>query len=638
VKVLVVGGGAREHALVWKLHLSPRVREVYCIPGNAGIFAMAHPVPVPLNDWDALALWARRTGIDLTVVGPEAPLVDGVVDRFQEVGAPIFGPSGSAAAIEGSKAWAKQFMERHGVPTARAIVAESLAEARHAAAAFGFPVVVKADGLAAGKGVTVAFGEADLQGALEDCFERRVFGEAGARVVVEEFLQGREVSVLAFSDGETVVPMVPASDYKRAFDNDEGPNTGGMGAYAPPRFVTADLMAHVEERILRPTVAGLAWEGRPYRGVLYAGLMITKDGPRVLEFNCRFGDPEAQVVLPLLKSDLVDVLLACVEGRLHEMTVEWLPEATCGVVLASEGYPGRFETGFPIEGLDDLDPGVLAFHAGTRYAGTGDETSSSRLGFFRSSRHGVAPIVTAGGRVLTLVARGPTLREARQRVYANVDRVRFTGRFYRRDIALRELEDAPDAGGPSPSSAADRDRTEQDSWPARSHAISSGEVMSVSETAAPLVAVLMGSESDRELMQGASDALTSLGIPHEVRVLSAHRTPERLRQYVLDAPSRGIRVFIAGAGGAAHLPGVIASWTTLPVIGVPLPTSEMRGVDSLHAIVQMPAGVPVACVAIGKSGAKNAGYLAASMLALADPGIRERYESFRRQQSEGARG
>ncbi|HLH21028.1 MAG TPA: phosphoribosylamine--glycine ligase [Chloroflexota bacterium] len=583
-KILVVGGGAREHALLWKLAQSPTRPTLYCAPGNAGTAALAENVPIGAEDVSALVRWVAEHPVDLTIVGPEAPLVAGLADTLAARGLAVFGPSRAAAEIEASKAWAKDLMQRHGIPTARFVVATDRDAARRALDAFGLPVVVKADGLAAGKGVTVAQTRAAAEAAIDACLVERAFGAAGERVLIEECLEGQELSVLAFADGQTVVPMVPARDYKRVGDDDTGPNTGGMGAYAPPALATPALMARVQREILEPTLAALAAAGRPYRGLLYAGLMLTADGPKVLEFNCRFGDPETQVVLPLLESDLVEVAQAVVQGHLDEIAVRWRDATCCGVVLAAGGYPGNYATGQPIQGLDALPADVLVFHAGTRAA--------------------AGQVVTAGGRVLTVTAVAPTLAAARARAYAGAAAIQFEGAHYRRDVAAREVAMPAMAGG--------------------------------ADDTKPLVGIIMGSESDRQVMQNCADTLAALGVPHEMLVMSAHRTPERVGEYGRGAVERGLRVIIAGAGMAAHLPGVLASWTTLPVIGVPLAAGDLRGLDALYAIVQMPPGVPVATVGIGSAGARNAAYLAAAIIGQGDAGVRERYEAFRRQQSQGA--
>ena len=441
MRVLVVGSGAREHTLVWKLLLSPKVERVYCAPGNAGTGAIAHNVPIPASNVAGLVRWAADNRIDLTVVGPERPLIEGIVDDFRRVGLRIFGPTARAAAIEGSKAWTKQLLLKYGIPTGAAETLEDFSQAEAALDRCSYPVAVKADGDAAGKGVVIARDREEALRAVKSFMVDRSVGAAGDRVLLEQYLEGVELSVLAFTDGRTIVPMVPSCDYKRVADGDVGPNTGGMGAYAPPRFATPELMGTIQRAILEPTIDAMAKEGRPYSGVLYAGLMITAEGPRVLEFNCRFGDPEAQVVLPLLRTDLVDILTAVIEERLDQQAIEWDRGACCGVVLASGGYPDSYQTGFAIEGLDSLDEGVMAFHAGTRMGSDPRrrdpwEMVKKEL-LIGPSQEKV--LLTAGGRVLTIVACAPTVGEARDRAYRNVERIRFDGCHYRKDIALREL-------------------------------------------------------------------------------------------------------------------------------------------------------------------------------------------------------
>lgn len=452
MRVLVVGSGSREHAIVWKLMLSPRVDQVYCAPGNAGTGAMVYNVPIPASNTQGLVEWARDQRIDLVIVGPERPLIDGLVDALHRAGIKVFGPTASAATIEGSKAWTKQLLLKYGIPTARAEIVDDFGRVGEALDRVTFPVAVKADGDAAGKGVVIARDRDEAMKAVHSFMVEHAVGTAGDRVLLEEFLGGVELSVLAFTDGKTIVPMVPACDYKRVGNGDTGPNTGGMGAYAPPAFATPHLMEAVQKTVLEPTIAAMAAEGRPYSGVLYAGLMITADGPKVLEFNCRMGDPETQVVLPLLKSDLVDVALSVVEGRLAQQEIEWSDAACCGVVLASGGYPGEYPTGFPIEGLDSLEDGVLVFHGGTgRGADASKRDTWSRIKqeLMIDSPAGSA-VVTTGGRVLTVAAVAPTMAEARDKVYRNADRIRFRGRQYRGDIALRELSaisDQPSVAG-----------------------------------------------------------------------------------------------------------------------------------------------------------------------------------------------
>jgi phosphoribosylamine--glycine ligase len=426
--ILVLGGGAREHALCWRLARDAGVARVACAPGNAGLARTIDVVPVDLTDPDAALDLAGATGADLTVVGPEAPLAAGVADRFAAAGRPLFGPTRLAARLETSKAFAKAFMTRHGVPTARYRVCGSAAEALDVVSRgeLGDPVVVKADGLAAGKGVIVSPDRATATAAIRAAMVDRAFGDAGAVVVLEECLAGPEVSYFAVVDGERYVPLLSAQDHKRIFDNDRGPNTGGMGACAPSPLVDAALQARIERDIVRPVLTGLASEGTPYRGFLYCGLMLTTDGPKVIEFNVRFGDPEAQVVLPLVDEPLAPMLLAAAEGRLGEgagfSRRGAAPGVAVGVVLAAAGYPGEVRTGDRLEGLGRLShecPDVLAFFAGVRSAGS--------------------DLVTAGGRVMTLVARDDSFERAITRVYDAVARVRFEGMQYRRDIGRKAL-------------------------------------------------------------------------------------------------------------------------------------------------------------------------------------------------------
>lgn len=427
MRVLIVGSGAREHALAWKLRQSPRVTDLFVAPGNGGTAAIAINLPVQAMDFDGIVAVAKARHIDLVVVGPDDPLAGGLVDTLTGQGITTYGPSRAAARLEWSKSFAKEIMARAGIPTAEARVFDD------AEAALRYlddlertgrtPPVVKADGLALGKGVTVASTFDEARAAVQAAMVTGVFGASGRRVLLEERLIGVEVSAHAFCDGRTAVPMAYACDYKRAHDGDAGPNTGGMGAYSPPGFVDAALHAEIARAVLQPLMDTMAAAGAPYRGTLYPGLMLTADGPRVVEFNARFGDPEAQVLLPRLNADLLAIMLACVDGRLEGVDIAWHDQATVGVVLASGGYPGAYETGFPITGLDQLDEEVQVFHAGTRRADDGT-------------------LVTAGGRVLTVVATGVTIAEAHDRAYRNAERVRFQGRHFRRDIASRELTGA----------------------------------------------------------------------------------------------------------------------------------------------------------------------------------------------------
>lgn len=426
--VLVVGSGGREHAIAWALARSSEVGQVFVAPGNAGTDAppRLQNVPIKADDLTALCDFARARGVDLTVVGPEAPLAAGIVDAFQAAGLRCFGPSRATAQVEASKAFAKALMAEAGVPTAQYAAFRDYAEALAYARRYDGRVAVKASGLAAGKGVTVCSAMKEAEGALRAALVERVFGAAGETVVVEERLEGPELSLLAFSDGRTVVPLVPARDHKAAYDGDQGPNTGGMGAFAPvPGVGDVERLADLT---LRPVIAALARRGTPYVGVLYAGLMLTRDGPKVLEYNCRLGDPEAQVLLPLLETDLLALVEACLAGNLEGVPLTWRAGAAATVVLASGGYPGAYRTGLPIRGLEEAArmPDVLVFHAGTKRQD--------------------GEVVTAGGRVLNVTGLGPTLAEALGRAYAAVRCVAFEGMHYRRDIG-RSVVGSPAAGG-----------------------------------------------------------------------------------------------------------------------------------------------------------------------------------------------
>jgi phosphoribosylamine--glycine ligase len=425
MKILVVGGGGREHALCWSLHRSPRVEEIFCAPGNPGIAEVADCLPVSAGDTVEIADLAQKLHVDLTVVGPELPLSLGIVDEFTKRELPIFGPTRLAAQIESSKVFSKEFFRRHNIPTADAVVCQTPEEAKKAIQRFGFPVVLKADGLAGGKGVLIAESDDDAGRALRLFFQERVFGAAGDRIIVEEFLRGQEASFMALFDGEVCVPLPTARDYKKVYEGDRGPNTGGMGAHSPAGVLNSDSASQVLKDILWPTLRGLQAEGRTFRGVLYAGLMVTESGPKVLEYNARFGDPETEVILPRVKSDMAEVLLAAATGGLERfLPLEVKNEACVGVVLCAHGYPSNYEHGKPITGLADAArmPGVELFHAGT--ARDGDR------------------LVTAGGRVLVVTATGASMTEAAARAYEAADRIQFEGKHLRRDIA---------AGGVRPS-------------------------------------------------------------------------------------------------------------------------------------------------------------------------------------------
>jgi phosphoribosylamine--glycine ligase len=420
MKVLVVGGGGREHAMVWRLAHSSRRPDLFCAPGNAGIASLATCVPTKADDIAGLKTFVQREGIALTVVGPEAPLALGIADEFRKAKLKIFGPTKQAARLEASKRFSKDVMTRAGIRTARAKAFDQPAEALAYVAHHQLPVVIKADGLAQGKGVLIATTREEARRAIVDSMERAIFGDAGRRVLIEEFLRGEELTIMAFTDGRTVVPMLPAQDHKRIGDGDTGLNTGGMGAYCPAPLGTPALRTQVSREILQPIVDVMAQLGSPFQGVLYAGLMLVEGVPYVLEFNARMGDPETQVVLPLLKTDFLDVVEAVVEHRLNEVPVEWYHDYAVCVVMTSAGYPGSYEVGEPISGLEGLDPRqTMVFHAGTARQGT--------------------DIVTAGGRVLGITGRGSTLAEAQAAAYRTAKQIAFKGCHYRQDIAYRAL-------------------------------------------------------------------------------------------------------------------------------------------------------------------------------------------------------
>jgi len=420
VNVLLIGSGGREHAIAWKLAQSHRLGRLYTMPGNPGTAGLGENLPGSVNDFDRIINLAREKSIDLVVVGPEDPLAAGLADRLAQAGVPTFGPHQAAARLEGSKAFAKDFMARHAIPTGGYKTFRDFGAAfeyfTHLAPRTSQLPVIKVSGLAAGKGVILPVNLSEAEMALREIMVEGRFGDAGAEVVIEERLMGREVSILAFSDGKTVLPLLPAQDHKRLLDGDQGPNTGGMGVFAPSPYCPSEFVARVTKSVLQPAVDGLAAEGTPFLGVLFAGLMMTETGPKVLEFNCRFGDPETQAVLPLLDGDLLEIMLACVDGRLADAAgeVRWKDAAAVCVVLASGGYPASYPKGLPIRGLDALPVGVLAFHAGT------------------SERNG--QILTNGGRVLGLTALGESFSDARHLAYEAVSRVEFEGMHFRRDI------------------------------------------------------------------------------------------------------------------------------------------------------------------------------------------------------------
>jgi len=576
MKVLVIGSGGREHSLVWKIAQSKKVSKIFCAPGNAGIKKLAECVDIEATDVEKLVDFAKKETIDLTIVGPESSLVAGVVDLFEKHGLRIFGPNKRGAILEGSKVYTKEFLKKYDIPSADFKVFKDAKKAKKYIDKQGAPIVVKADGLAAGKGVIVASSAKEAKEAVDLIMKEKAFGDAGKKIVIEQCLVGEEASFIAFTDGKTILPLPTSQDHKAVYEGDKGPNTGGMGAYSPAPVVTDQIAEKVMETIMLPTIRGLAAEGRPFKGMLYAGLMIDGSEINVLEFNCRFGDPEAQPLLMRLKSDIIDIFEAAIDGTLDTIEMRIDPRPTVCVVMASGGYPGPYENGKQIVGLGKAATinGVEVFHAGTSIINR--------------------RTVTAGGRVLGVTAVGKDLQTAINQAYRAVDLISWTKSYFRRDIGAKALrrEEAP--------------------------------------ATKPLVGILMGSDSDLPVMRAAADFLKDLGISYEMTVASAHRTPEKVFEFTSSAKDRGIKIIIAGAGMAAHLAGVVASHTDLPVIGVPLDASPLGGMDALLATVQMPPGIPVATMGIGKPGAKNAAVLAVRILALEDQKLAEKLVDFRK--------
>nr|WP_263327148.1 phosphoribosylamine--glycine ligase [Neobacillus sp. Marseille-Q6967] len=417
MKVLVVGGGGREHAIIWKLSQSPKIKKLYCAPGNPGIARLAECVSIAVSDIEKLADFAKRENIDITFVGPEEPLSKGIVNEFNKQGLTVYGPSKEAAQIEGSKAFAKELMRKYHIPTAKYAAFTDYEEALSYVRAEGAPIVIKADGLAAGKGVVVAREVEEAEEALKSMLKKDTFGSAGARVVVEEFLEGEELTLLSFVSGTTVKPMVPAQDHKPVFNDDKGPNTGGMGTYAPLPHIDSSIVERILQEIVEPTARAMVNEGHPFEGILYTGLMLTKAGPKVIEYNARFGDPETQVVLPLLETDLLDILIASLNGELEKLEVKWTDKSAICVIMSSAGYPGPYKKGDIIKGLEQVEYPAIVFHAGTT-----EKDNQIR---------------TNGGRVLGITAIGDNLKEARDLAYQSIDKISFAGAHFRTDIGSK---------------------------------------------------------------------------------------------------------------------------------------------------------------------------------------------------------
>lgn len=434
MKVLVVGSGGREHAICWKLKQSPALEELYCAPGNAGIAADATCVDISAEDVEGICGWASENEIDLAVIGPEVPLAMGIVDALEAKGIRTFGPNMKCARLEASKSFTKDFLDRHEIPTAGYREFTDKEELLENVGLYGYPMVLKADGLAAGKGVVIAENEKDAVAAIEEMMGERIFGAAADKIVVEEFLTGVEASMLCFVDENTIVPMESAQDYKRIFDGDKGPNTGGMGTYSPSLLFTPELEEQIRERILEPTLKGFQEDGLDFKGVLFIGLMLSEDGPKVIEFNNRFGDPETQSVLMRLDSDLLEIFMAVTENRLSDIEIRWKDDRAVCVVLASGGYPGSYEKNKLIKGLDAVDDDVVVFHAGTRFAPMPEGSKCASCEDDCDIKTGA--VVTSGGRVLGVTAVGKTHEEARKKAYENAGRISFEGMQYRNDIGM----------------------------------------------------------------------------------------------------------------------------------------------------------------------------------------------------------
>ena len=578
MRILLIGSGGREHALAWKLSRSKRISALFASPGSSAIGQIA--TNVDLADNQAIVTFAQQEKIDLTVVGPEAPLVDGLVDALQAEGLLAFGPTQAAAMLEGSKAFSKEFMARHNIPTAAFHTFEDTESALAHVRANPAPCVVKADGLAAGKGVILCENATEAEAAIRSIMVDHSFGEAGARIVIEDWLRGEEASYFAICDGENYIAFPSAQDHKPIGELDRGPNTGGMGAYCPAPIVTPELEAQVKKEIVEPTLRGMTADGHPYQGVLYVGLMIVEGKPYTLEYNCRFGDPECQPLMMMLDSDLLDILEAAAKGTISTITPRWRNGATACIVMASEGYPGDYPKGIAIDGLENeatLEESTCkVFHAGTVKQGN--------------------QWVTNGGRVLGVTSWGNSLAEALATGYKRVENIGWKGATFRRDIGLKGLK----------KMAADRPKVN--------------------------VGIVLGSASDMDVAEKATSHLEKLGIGYELAVASAHRTPERVRKYVSACTEAGAEVFIAIAGMAAALPGVVAAETTLPVIGVPVKSNAFEGLDALLSIAQMPPGIPVATVAV--NGGANAALLAAQILSIKYVDVAAALKEFRLEQAQ----
>lgn len=548
MKVLIVGSGGREHALAWMMKKSGA--DVFVAPGNGGTSLIARNVDIQSHEIEKLAEFARDEGIDLTIAGPELPISLGLYDEFSSRGLKVLAPSRDASRLEASKIYAKNFMRRYGIPTADFETFDDFESARrYVEEKKKFPIVIKADGLAAGKGVVIAKSVDSALYTLKSFMIEGKFGDASKRIVIEEFLEGQEFSIFVLTDGENYVFIGGACDYKRLFDGDWGPNTGGMGSVAPVPFLDDVKLKRVEEEIIKPTLMGIRAEHLDYRGFLYFGLIWTGKGPMVLEYNVRLGDPETQAILPIFEGDFLELIVKTVDRDLKTSQVTEPRKKAVTVIAASLGYPFNYQKGKEITGISEE---MLVFHAGTKYEN--------------------GKFYTSGGRVLGVTGTGRSFEEAIKNAYDGIERIDFEGIYYRRDIGEK--------------------------WTRK-------------------ILIIAGSESDEEFVRSGLDILDRLSIPYEFRIISAHRNLPELMDYIKSI--KGFEVIIAVAGLAAHLPGVIAGLTDLPVIGVPRDTGPLNGQDALYSMVQMPRGVPVATMAIGKHGMINAILLALRILSTRYP-------------------
>ncbi|MDT8447735.1 MAG: phosphoribosylamine--glycine ligase [bacterium] len=570
MKVLVVGAGGREHALAYALKKSPQCQSLAVTPGNGGIAQIAECWG--LTDLDQIVSRAQAEGIGLVFAGQEDYLVQGLADQLEAAGIMVVGPSAAAAALEGSKAFAKAFMARHQIPTSGYQAFTSATPAKQFLATLSAPYVIKASGLAAGKGVVIAEDLASAEAAVDEMLGGK-FGEAGETLVIEEFMPGEEASYFVFTDGKDYLSLPSLQDHKRVFELDRGPNTGGMGCYSPAPILSPEVEEQVKQEVVEPTIKGMAADGHPYKGVLYIGLMIHQGRAKVVEYNIRFGDPECQPLMMLFDADLVRLGEKLAQGRLKEFEARWKPQAAACVVLASGGYPGPYAQGQVIQGLEEVECNdeLQVFHAGTA-------ADSNRF-------------KTNGGRVLAVTALGETLQAALDKAYAAAAHIHWPGMQLRRDIGLKGLKKGVPTG--------------------------------------KKVGIIMGSASDMKVAQKGTKLLDQFGIRYEVIVSSAHRTPERTRDTLHRWHREGVEVFIAIAGMAAHLPGVVASETGLPVIGVPASGSALSGQDALLAVVQMPPGIPVATVGIDRG--DNAAVLALQILSIKYPALKAVHVEYRLQ-------